>query len=226
MTTEDLTTIYRGIRGRVSDLVRDLDEATLARIAPATPLWTVHDVLAHLVGDVTDIVDGNLDGVATDAWTQAQVERRRGVPVAELLAEWERGVPHVESVIDAIPPMMQTMFLTDAVTHEHDIRHAIDRPGARDSDAIAFAYGRVSTLIGPARSEAGALRLVHDAGTDLLGEGEPTATLCTSRFEIVRAAVGRRAFAEITAWDWDGPATPEAFVIPRFNPPRATPLGE
>ena len=67
MTTEDLTTIYRGIRGRVSDLVRDLDEATLERIAPATPLWTVHDVLAHLVGDVTDIVDGNLDGVATDA---------------------------------------------------------------------------------------------------------------------------------------------------------------
>lgn len=226
MPTEDLIAIYRGVRSRVTQLVLELDDATLERTAPATPLWTVHDLLAHLVGDVTDVVDGNLEGVASDAWTQAQVDRRRGVAVADLLEEWERGAPVVESVLDGIDPLMQTMFLTDAVTHEHDIRHAIDRPGARDSDAIAFAYGRVSTLIGPARSEAGALRLVHDAGTDLLGEGEPTATLCTNRFEIVRAAVGRRAFAEITAWDWDGPATPEAFVIPRFNPPRATPLGE
>jgi uncharacterized protein (TIGR03083 family) len=224
MTTEDLTTIYRGIRGRVSDLVRDLDEATLERIAPATPLWTVHDVLAHLVGDVTDIVEGNLDGVATDAWTQAQVERRRGVPVAELLAEWERGVPHVESVIDAIPPMMQTMFLTDAVTHEHDIRQAIDRPGARDSDAIAFSYGRVVIGLGIARGDAGALRVVHDDGEDLLGAGPVTATVRTSRFEIVRAAVGRRSYDEISRWDWDGEPAPGAFVLDRFSPPRDTPL--
>ena len=143
MTTEDLTTIYRGIRGRVSDLVRDLDGATLARVAPATPLWTVHDVLAHLVGDVTDVVDGNLEGVASDAWTQAQVDRRRGVAVAELLEEWERGAPVVESVLDAIDPLMQTMFLTDAVTHEHDIRHAIDRPGARGPGQARTARDRV-----------------------------------------------------------------------------------
>lgn len=226
MTTEDLAAIYRGVRARVVDLVRDLDDALLDRIAPATPEWTVRDLLAHLTGDVTDIVEGNLEGVATDAWTNAQVERRRGASAAALIEEWERGAVAVEPTIVDFPPMMQGMFLTDAVTHEHDIRHAIGRPGARDSDAIAFSFGRLGVAIAIARAEAGALRLVHDAGEVVLGEGAPTATLRTSRFEIVRAAVGRRARTEIESWDWDGTPTPEAFVIPMFSPPRPTPLAE
>ena len=118
------------------------------------------------------------------------------------------------------------MFLTDAVTHEHDIRHAIGRPGARDSDAIAFSYSRAVGTVGLARGEAGAIRIVHDAGEQVAGEGEPTATLRTSRFEIVRAAVGRRSLEEIAAWDWEGEPTPDAFVLGMFSPPRATPLGE
>ena len=212
MPTEDLIAIYRGVRSRVTELVRDLDDASLERTSPATPLWTVHDVLAHLVGDVTDVVDGNLEGVASDAWTQAQVDRRRGVAVADLLEEWERGAPVVESVLDGIDPLMQTMFLTDAVTHEHDIRHAIDRPGARDSDAIAFSYGRVVIGLGIARGDAGALRVVHDDGEDLLGGGPVTATVRTTRFEVVRAAVGRRSTEEISGWDWEGEPAPAAFV--------------
>ena len=226
MPTDDHIAIYRGIRARVSELVRDLDADTLARTAPATPAWSVHDVLAHLVGDVTDVVAGNLDGVATDAWTQAQVDRRRGVPVGDLLDEWARGAAVVEPTIDGFPPMMRAMFLTDAVTHEHDIRHAIGAPGARESDAIAFSYGRAIGAVGPARGGAGAVRIVHEAGEDLVGEGEATATVRTTRFEIVRAAVGRRSFDEIRAWDWDGEPTPEAFVLGMFTPPRATPLGE
>jgi len=226
MPTDDHIAIYRGIRGRVSDLVRDLDADTLARTAPATPAWSVQDVLAHLVGDVTDVVEGNLDGVATDAWTQAQVDRRRGVTVADLLDEWERGAAVLEPTIDGFPPMMRTMFLTDAVTHEHDIRHAIGAPGARDSDAIAFSYVRAIVPVGAARGEAGAVRIVHEAGEDVVGDGAPSATLRTSRFEIVRAAVGRRSLDEIAAWDWEGEPTPDAFVLGMFTPTRATPLGE
>lgn len=226
MPTHDHIAIYRGIRGRISELVRDLDADTLARTAPATPAWSVQDVVAHLAGAVTDIVSGNLDGVATDAWTQAQVEQRRGVAVADLLEEWDRGAAVVEPTIDGFPPIMRAMFLTDAVTHEHDIRHAIGAPGARDSDAIAFSYGRAIGSIGSARGESGAVRIMHDAGEDLVGEGDTTATLRTSRFEVVRAAVGRRSLDEIVAWDWDGEPTPDAFVLGMFTPTRETPLGE
>lgn len=228
MPTDDLVTIYRGIRGRVSDLVRDLDADTLGRTCPATPEWTVRDVVAHLAGAVTDIVEGNLEGVASDPWTQAQVDRSVGAPIDDLLAEWDRGAAQVEPTIDAFPPRMQMMFLTDAVTHEHDVRHAIGRPGARDSDAVAYAYGRALISISRARDEAevGAVRIVHDAGEDVAGTGEPTATLRTSRFEIVRAVVGRRSYSEIEAWDWDGEPTPTAFVYGMFSPPRSTPLDE
>jgi uncharacterized protein (TIGR03083 family) len=226
MPTDDHIAIYRGIRARVSDLVRDLDADALARTAPATPAWSVQDVLAHLVGDVTDVVEGNLEGVATDAWTQRQVERRRGATVADLLDEWASGAAVVEPTIGDFPPRMRAMFLTDAVTHEHDIRHAIGAPGARDSDAIAFSYVGVIGSVGAARGDAGAVRIVHEAGEDVVGEGDPTATVRTSRFEIVRAAVGRRSIDEIVAWDWDGEPTPTAFVLGMFTPTRATPLGE
>ncbi|MEY3360670.1 MAG: hypothetical protein RL531_389 [Actinomycetota bacterium] len=226
MPNDDPIAIYRGIRGRVADLVRDLDADTLDRIAPATPAWSVHDLLAHLIGDVTDIVEGNLDGVATDAWTQAQVDRRRGIPVADLLEEWEHGSAVIEPTIGDFPPMMRTMFLTDAVTHEHDIRHAIGAPGARDSDAIAYSYATAVVAAGLARGGAGAVRVVHEAGEDVVGDGSVTATLRTPRFEIVRAAVGRRSLDEIVAWDWEGEPTPDAFVLGMFTPTRETPLGE
>ena len=38
-------------------------------VVPATPEWRAHDVLAHLVGVTDDVVNGRLDGIATDAWT-------------------------------------------------------------------------------------------------------------------------------------------------------------
>ena len=46
--------------------------------SPATPQWRVHDVLAHLVGVPDDVVHGRMDGLASDAWTQAQVDARAG----------------------------------------------------------------------------------------------------------------------------------------------------
>jgi hypothetical protein len=57
---------------RVSGLVTALDPAGDAAPVPATPKWTVHDLLAHLVGVARDAADGRLDGVATEAWTDAR----------------------------------------------------------------------------------------------------------------------------------------------------------
>ena len=65
------------LRVRVIELVRDVDPAVLDRPAAATPGWRVRDVLAHMVGVSDDVVNGRLDGIASDEWTGAQVERRR-----------------------------------------------------------------------------------------------------------------------------------------------------
>lgn len=224
--TIDYAAIYRGVRQRVSDLVRDLPAVDLAREVPATPGWSVQDVVAHLAGVTADSVEGNTEGLASDAWTAAQVDARRGRSIAELLEEWDRCSGLVEPAIADLPGLIRIMLLTDAANHEHDIRGALGQAGARDSDVINFAFNGVAPALGAQQGELGALRIVHDAGEMVIGEGDPTATLTTTRFEVVRAAVGRRSPDQIAAWNWDGQPRPEVMVFSMFAPGRSEPLVE
>ncbi len=226
MTDIDHAAIYRGTRLRIAALVRDLPDDALDRVPPATPRWRVRDIVAHLAGATADIVAGNLDDVASDAWTEAQVDARRTAPIADLLAEWERCSAAVEPTIRDFPPIMQIMLLTDAVTHEHDLHGALGTRGDRASDAVAFGFHGVSGAIGAQRGDAGSLHIIHDAGDRVVGAGEPGATVRTSRFEILRAGVGRRSYDQIAAWDWDGDARIETVVLGLFSPPRPDPLIE
>ena len=226
MADIDHAAIYRSIRLRVTDLVGNLPDDVLDRQAPATPAWRVRDIVAHLAGGTADIVAGNLEDVASDAWTQAQVDARIDVPLVEVLEEWERCSGTVEPTIEDFPPIMRMMLITDALTHEHDIHGAIGTEGDRASEAVAFAFHGVSRAIGAQRGDGGALHIVHDGGHAVVGDGGPTATVRTSRFEIVRAGVGRRSYEQIAAWDWDGEPLVESLVLGRFSPPRPGPLIE
>ena len=98
-STPDYAAASASLRARVADLVTTATPAQLAAHPPATPDWTVHDVLAHLVGVTGDILGGVVDGIGTDPWTQAQVDARRDRSVAELLAEWTENAPQVEPMI-------------------------------------------------------------------------------------------------------------------------------
>src|SRR3954462_336182 len=99
---------------------------------PTCPRWSVHDVVAHLTGVVSDALDGRLDGVATDPWTAAQVDARRDHSVRDMLAEWNTRAPAFEELLDGMgEPGRQAVG--DAVTHEHDIRAALRVPAARES---------------------------------------------------------------------------------------------
>ena len=216
---------YRELRTRVVDVVRARDGAELQTVVPAAPAWRVHDVLAHLSGVCADIVAGNLDGVTTDPWTAAQVAPRRDWPSERLLAEWEEQGTAVESIIGQVPdlPAWNT-FLFDAATHEHDIRGALGVPGERDTELIGSLVERVVPRLGP--EGTGAIRLEFDDGTVLVaGEGDPSTTLRTSRFEVFRAVTGRRSVAQVRAYDWDPAPRPEWLVLEIFTP-RATDLVE
>src|SRR5439155_3479575 len=130
-------TAYASTRHRITDLVADPATGDAARTVPCCPAWSVHDVVAHLAGVVDDVLAGRLDGVATDPWTAAQVELRRGRPLAEVVDEWNALAPQFEQFLDSVgPPGAQAV--ADIVTHEHDIRQALGSPGARDSDALAI----------------------------------------------------------------------------------------
>ncbi len=217
---------YRGVRLRVSTLVTGADVATLDTVAPATPDWTVHDVLAHLVGVATDIVSGNLDGVGSDPWAATQVERSRERTCVELLAEWDEHGPVVDEMAAQFG-RAAGQLLSDATTHEHDVRGALGAAGARDSDAVVLSFGFVGLSLGEQLDAAGvgALTVHHGDVTDTLGSGEAVASLHIDDFEFVRALTGRRSVEQIAAYDWDGEFAPEHLVLARFTA-RPDPLVE
>ena len=78
----DLGVLYGAARRRISALVAapGLDDGA---VVPATPEWTVHDVIAHLSGIAVDGTTGNMEGAPGDAWTAAQVARNVGRPIAD-----------------------------------------------------------------------------------------------------------------------------------------------
>jgi uncharacterized protein (TIGR03083 family) len=220
----EVGTVYGACRERVGEMVRDLDAAQLATTVPAAPAWTVHDTVAHLVGIAADLNAGKVDGIGSDAWTGAQVESRRGVPIGELLAEWEANAPAFEASITALGGFMAAMAVADVWNHEQDIRGALGVEGGHDPAAEKLAIEGYAALRGGTLDAAGLAPLRLRAGIDewTTGEGEPGATVTTEPFEIARLLCIRRTAAEARAYRWEGDAEPYVVALTADGP--AAPL--
>jgi uncharacterized protein (TIGR03083 family) len=213
--------IYRDLRTALIGLARArLDD--LEMTAPATPDWRVRDLLAHLGGVCDDVVHGNLDGVGTDPWTGAQVEKRREWGAEDVLADWEQHGPAVDTMIEGAPPGLFGQLLFDAWTHEQDVRGALGAPGGQDSPAAARSYEWSTDALegrdrGDGRPE---LTLITDVGVRVVGSGMPTVTLRAPQFELLRAMTGRRSRAQVCAYAWEGEPDPDRLLLaPFFHPP-------
>lgn len=178
MTT--IAELYLGAQRSFVDLARSLTAQEWATPVPCCPGWTVRDLLSHVVGLADDVLAGRIEGVATDPWTAAQVERNRHVTVGELLAQWDSQVAGAAELFDAIgerrPPF-------DCCSHEHDVRQAIARPGNRDSGVLVAG--------------AASMRRGVDVPPGL------------SDFEVFRSRLGRRSADQVLAYDWPAPPTAE-----------------
>lgn len=203
-------------------LVHEAEAQVLVTPVPATPAWSGIDLLAHVVGVVDDALAGRLDGAGTDPWTAAQIESRRGRSVDELVDEWEAKAPTFEAFLDGIGASgRQAVF--DVVTHEHDLRDALARPGARGSDGVHVGLTFVLPPFTAAAAEAG-IRLRVEAGGGTWGPtGDVDAVLRAEPFEVLRATSGRRSADQVRALDWEGdpevalPAFTFAFFRPRAD---------
>lgn len=202
----DTTMAYREGRARITSLLRTVDVGDSLRRVPACPEWTVKDVAAHLCGLNADILAGHMEGVTTEPWTQAQVDARSGATLGEVLDEWDEIGPRVEELLAGGQLPAQMVF--DLATHEHDLRHALGSPGARDADSTeigldwrleSWARNPPSTPDAPGR----AMRVVIGERTVQCGDGEPGATLDLDPFEAFRTLGGRRSVAQICAYDWN-----------------------
>ncbi len=183
------------------ELARTLDAEEWATTVPCTPLWTVRDVLSHVAGIPDDGLAGRTDGAATDPWTASQVERNARLEIDELLERWES---QYEFFGAAIGDMGEERPPFDCHTHEHDIRHAIGRPGNRDSAIIDDAAVTLTTGLAEAPV---ALTVRFDDGTSQSagrGDGSQPVGLDTTKFELFRSRLGRRTPAQVRSLAWSG----------------------
>jgi uncharacterized protein (TIGR03083 family) len=201
----DYESAYREVRLRVIDLLRDRPDEVLEQIAPATPQWRVRDIVAHLGGVCDDIAHGNMDGVATEPWTQAQVDKRRDWSFDRVLDDWSAQASTVEPMLNGIgQPIGQMVF--DAWTHEQDVRGALGEPGAREGAAVDIAWDWFVATSG-------------SVGANL-------ATVRASRYELLRAITGRRSLAQVRALDVDGVAVDGVLFMSDFFTPASSDLVE
>ena len=181
LSADQVCDAYAALRVRVTELMQSLSLEQSKAVVPHCPQWTVKDCLAHMVGVPEDVINGQMDGVATDAWTDRQVQRHTNDSVDDLLAVWETNAPVFAKILPNIPQPVLSQFMFDQTTHEHDIRTAVGQPGARDTLAVAVAEGFIRNSLAQQSDPAIAQLAAHK----LTG------------FEFLRTFSGRRSRAQI-----------------------------
>ena len=130
---------YQQLRERVIELLADTRDEIANKTVSACPKWTVQNLVCHIIGVPEDILEGRMQGVTTDPWTQAQVDRHKSDSIAQLREILINQKSKFDVVLPNIPSPVNSQFVMDAVTHEHDLREALGKPGAQDSLAVKVA---------------------------------------------------------------------------------------
>ena len=223
----DAAAAYHVVCQRIDALVRGRDDVA-ERTVPACPGWTVRYVVAHLAGVAEDIVAPNLADKGTGPWADAQVDRLGERSIDELLDLWARSLNTVSAHLALASDAGVCQLVFDTLTHEHDIRGALNEPGSRSSDlayeaALSFVTTMGDQFIRQARLTALQLR-TPTIGSVQLGDSRSArghVELDISDFEALRAFGGRRSITQLLALPWAGDPTGlmPAFteVLPAFT---------
>ncbi len=212
----DCGVLYRAERRELLDLVRPLGAEELATVVPATPAWTVKDVVAHLVGITSDLNALRFDAPDPDIWTARQVASRRSATVAELEAEWEQEAERFEEGLRLLGYELGSHYVGDLLQHSQDVREALGRDDVDDDLALAVALDFYvdffsQALVGNA---AGAVTVAVGDEAWTAGSGEVVATVTAERLPLLRALGGRVPEAEVRRFRWTGEADR---VLPYVN---------
>lgn len=212
MPTPEIATTYLAARQRIDDLVRPLPDDDLGRPVPACPGWTVHAVVSHVTAIPEWAAAGRISGIPTDEDTATQVAELADIPTTEVLDRWAAsalGFSEILAAADIWPAAI------DAVSHEHDIRHALGRPGDRDGAEVSRLAGVSLQGWSPARP----VEVVTPTRTVRCGSGDGAPIRWTSTdFEVLRARLGRRSRRQLVAMDWSADPTEVLDDLVLFTP--------
>ncbi|WP_283634331.1 maleylpyruvate isomerase family mycothiol-dependent enzyme [Mycolicibacterium poriferae] len=209
-----LADLYCETKDRIVGLLDDPDAAQWNRPVPACPGWSVRDVVAHLTAVALDLLDGRLTVPPSDADTAEHVRRFDGCDEDELFSIWAGAADRlVQSAATAglEPP------LGDIACHEHDIRAALGRPGARDAESVHWTARELLAMLQPPVP----LRVITEDGQYRTGPcSGPEILLRTTLFDTMRWRLGRRSRLQMAAMDWSEDPAPVLDHLYLFGPAR------
>jgi uncharacterized protein (TIGR03083 family) len=213
----DCGQIYGAQRRALIELVASATDDELATVVPATPAWTVQEVIAHVVGITADLNALCLGDGDPDEWTAAQVASRRGETLGQLVAEWDHEAPRFEEGLRLLGYQTGSHFVGDLLQHAQDVRSALGRSRLDDTEAIAVGLDHYLDTLHQALTAAGAGSIAVTVGEEgwVLGAGPQVTTLTTDTFELFRALGGRRSAAQIGSMAW---STPPDAVLDLLSP--------
>lgn len=235
----DLDVVYADTKAAMLTSIGDSDDAWATPV-PATPAWTVLDVVAHVTGVAADNasrtvpVDVNLleafrepeVAAVRDEFADGQVIRRRGRSPSEVIEEWDAAeqvllerIRRGPSDPEGLPFGFDVVVVTDLCVHTDDVAHALGLPPNRGSAAsrvavAGYCFGidyRIRALGLPG------LTLRYGGKERTLGEGPAAATLAAEHWELLRVLAGRRSRSQIAALDWSGDPEPYLPLLPAYG---------
>jgi uncharacterized protein (TIGR03083 family) len=193
------------------DLIRSLDSAALETRSRCEG-WTVGDVAGHMVGQMTDVVEGRLDGLGGLEATARQARGRAGRSGEELAAELSEDRARAAEMLalfdDAAwngpvasdyPGTLGDGILAlyfDAYLHADDIRAALGMPSARGAGLQASVHHVADAL---ADKGWGPATLALD-GVDVIDIGGGGEKVTGDPLDFVLVATGR---ANPSPWGLD-----------------------
>src|SRR3954470_5984977 len=168
--------VYRANVDAVCALALTLDAEQLSLVVPATPDWTVHDVLAHLAGSPADLLAGRMDDAPTAAWTQRHVDERAARSAEELVAELEGSVDDLVATLEGND---SPAIVWNAAVHHADLHEALGKGAPAEP-----TWRPVLDAIAPRMLGKSAAVVDH-----------------VPDYELFRAIFSRRSRTQMTGWD-------------------------
>ena len=214
--------VYATSQGRIIDTVASLDDTDLAKVVPACPDFTVHDLVAHVAGIPAALLGGNFPTGDLQEWLDAIVADHRDTATADLLNTW------ADLDSEAIANLGNGLLVADTAIHEQDLYGALGMAAERDSDEVRFALGNSIEGLASAVADAGLapLAATNDDGSWQTSDGEPGCTITASSWEACRALGSRRTADELRALPHEGDIEPYIAIIADHLPLPEQSLGE
>ena len=237
---DGLDAAYAETKAALLTFLARQEPAPWQRPVPATPEWTVLDVVAHVTGLAADAANDALptdlnlleqfrdDQVIAvrDAVAQSQVDRRRGAGPSDVCAEWDAVEPVLLPKLAAVSGQpgglqfgMDLVLVTDVCVHTDDVLLALGAAPLRNSAASRFALAGYGFGVAYRLQAVGLppLALNYGGKERVLGEGAPVATVTADRWELLRVLAGRRSRAQIAALEWSGDPDPYLALLPAYG---------